>query len=261
MPAISNIFLRILHFGRHQLCAKDLHSLHSPFVFEFYQEVVRFPYNFSLYEVLEEERNLLMNDDSIIRFEEAGAGGRGGDRKISAIASSSLMPFDKAAFLLRLCHWLKPEITIELGTSLGLTSAYLSAASGEVVTFEASSQLCHKAEALWKKRNLHNIRLIRGKIEETLPVFLSQQRGLCNLAVMDANHQYAAAVQQFQLLKAARSENACIVLDDIYWSAGMTRAWNVIRQDPEVAVSIDFFHLGLVFFRPDFPKQHYALRW
>lgn len=243
------------------LQAKGIHSLHSPFLFEFYREVVRHPYPFSIYEILEEERRLLLADDSLIRFEEAGAGRKEGQRRISAIASSSLMPFEKAAFLLRLCHWLKPAKTIELGTCLGLTTAYLAQNCREVFTFEASSELCRRSTLLWEKLAINNIRLLEGRIEETLPAFLQQQTENWDFAVMDANHRYEAALQQFELLKSSRAYHACLILDDVYWSAGMTRAWKEIQQDPAVSVSVDFFHFGIVFFRPEMQKQHFVLRW
>jgi hypothetical protein len=51
------------------------------------------------------------------------------------------------------------------------------------------------------------------------------------------------------------------VLDDIHGSRDMERAWNVIRQHPDVRLTIDLFFIGLVFFRRNQPRQHFRLRF
>jgi len=52
------------------------------------------------------------------------------------------------------------------------------------------------------------------------------------------------------------------VFDDIHWSLEMEEAWEQIRQDPGVTLSIDLFFIGLVFFSPSFKvKQHFTIRF
>jgi predicted O-methyltransferase YrrM len=261
MPALSTSLFRIIKFLQHQFSAKGLHSLHSPFVFEFYQEVVCHPYPFSITEILEEERGNYLTDKTVVDFDEKGAGKQSGKRKIADVAGTSLMPASKAGFLLRLCHWLKPATTIELGTCLGLSTAYLAQSSEKVISFEANRAFCLRAQSLWEKLSLKNIEIHQGLIEETLPLMLPNLKENWDLAIIDANHRYKAALQQFHLLKTHRAENACIVLDDIYWSQEMANAWKDIQNDKEVAVSIDLYHFGLVFFRKGIPKQSYRLKW
>jgi predicted O-methyltransferase YrrM len=261
MPGPSDFLAQTFHFLRHQLQAKGIHSLHSPFMFEFYDQVVLHPYLFSAYEMLEAERNILLGDDSGIFVEEAGAGNKGGMRKVSSIAGRSLMPFSKASFLLRICHWMKPERILETGTCLGLTTCYLAWSGAEVFTFEASETMGQRAAGLWGKLGLNRINLISGRLEETLPAFLSREMLPIQLAVVDANHRYEATMLQYKMLKKAMNGTSCIVFDDIYWSSEMTRAWNEIKEDKDAIFTIDLFHLGLVFFHPGSVKQHFVLRW
>jgi len=261
MADFADFTIRAAAYLRYLILAKDEHSLHSPFIFQFYEEVVRHPYSFYAYEQLERERAFLLSNHEKIHFEEAGAGVNSGPRSISGIASGSLMPFFKSSFLLRLCHWLKPENVIELGTCLGLSSAYMAQACGKLYSFEASSALANHARFLWKKLEMNNIELKEGKIEETLPDFLEEISAGWDLCILDANHRYEATMSNFQLLKNTRPDRACLVFDDIYWSAGMAKAWKEIQSDPSVQISIDLFHLGIVFFRPESSKQHFVLKW
>lgn len=260
MPSAADFFFRLRAWINYRLHAVDRHSLHPPFVFEFYEEVIRHPYHFSIVESLESEREQMLSSPKTIAFDDAGAGKLSGNRKISEIAQSSLMPFFKAELLLKLVHWLKPVKILELGTCLGLTTAYLAQGKGKVFTFEASSSLANEARNLWKRHQIDDIHLIEGRIEKTLPDFLGQNPGW-DFCIIDANHRLEATMNSFEILKKSRNESACLVLDDIYWSKEMAQAWQQIQKDPEVQVTADLFHLGLVFFRKESSKQHFVLKW
>ncbi len=82
-----------------------------------------------------------------------------------------------------------------------------------------------------------------------------------DFAFFDGNHRYEPTLRYFNLCAARRTERSVFVLDDIHWSAEMERAWNTIRQHPEVRLTIDLFFVGLVFFRRNQPRQHFRLRF
>jgi hypothetical protein len=53
-----------------------------------------------------------------------------------------------------------------------------------------------------------------------------------------------------------------MVFDDIHWSEGMERAWEEIKRDPAVTLTIDIFFVGLVFFRKmQLIPQHFTIRY
>jgi hypothetical protein len=54
--------------------------------------------------------------------------------------------------------------------------------------------------------------------------------------------------------------NSVCIFDDIYWSKGMTEAWNEIKKHHQVTVTVDLFFIGLVFFRQEQAKQDFKLR-
>jgi hypothetical protein len=40
-------------------------------------------------------------------------------------------------------------------------------------------------------------------------------------------------------------DESVVVFDDITWSPGMRRAWQMLQQHPHVALSIDLWNVGL----------------
>ncbi len=56
------------------------------------------------------------------------------------------------------------------------------------------------------------------------------------------------------------NNNSVIAIGNIHASAQMEAAWQAIKNDPNVTVTIDTYHLGLVFFRHGQAKQHFIVR-
>lgn len=204
----------------------------------------------------------LSADPKILQYQEMGARQRYREVAISTLAKTSLMPEEKAMVIFQLAHWLRAKTTIELGTCLGITTAYLaSAGSGKVYSFEGVEALATEAIRVWNHLNLNNIYLIEGNIDETLPSFLEQFTGKTDLIVVDANHQFEPTLRYFQLLLPIVHNDTCMVFDDIHWSPEMSNAWNEIRNHPSVTISIDVFGLGFIFFRKENLKEHFVIRW
>jgi hypothetical protein len=56
--------------------------------------------------------------------------------------------------------------------------------------------------------------------------------------------------------------NSIVVFDDIHWSTEMETAWELVKADNRVTLTIDLFFIGLAFFSPDFKvKQHFTIRY
>ena len=107
------------------------HGVHSPFVYEFITTVLNDDRHFYAYQPIEKLRQQLLSDNKEIEIEDFGAGSRVAktkNRKISKIARSSLKPKKFGQLLFRIVDHYSPFSIIELGTSLGITTAYLAAA-------------------------------------------------------------------------------------------------------------------------------------
>ncbi len=219
---------------------------------------------YACYAPIEALRQRLIHDDRKIALYGLGAGSSYGQKhiRISRLAHSVATPPRYAQLLFRLGRYYRLFRIIELGTSLGLTTLYLSSISSQavVVTLEGHPDLAALAQAHFAQMNSRNIVLINGNFSTTLPQAI-HQTGTIDLAFLDGDHRKEATLTYFeQLLPHMHEESVCVVAD-IYWSAPMTQAWKQLCSHPAVRLSIDVFGLGLLFFRPTLSQQHLVLRY
>lgn len=254
-----------LSYLRFWLRSGNAHGLHSPFVFGLYTTVIRHDGHFAAYEALEARRHELLQSRESILVRDFGAGSHtsaGQVRRVADIARVAAKPPRLAQLLFRLVNHFQPCTILELGTSLGLTTAYLAAAhtQHQVVTFEGCPATAAVARATFAALHLQNIELREGNLDATLAPTLSALPNLVDFAFFDGNHRCEPTLRYFELCLTKAHENSVFVLDDIHWSAEMERAWEAIKAHPQVVLTIDLFHVGLVFFRRNQPKQHFLLR-
>ncbi|MDT0651395.1 class I SAM-dependent methyltransferase [Zunongwangia sp. F297] len=81
-----------------------------------------------------------------------------------------------------------------------------------------------------------------------------------DLVFFDGNHQKQPTLEYFHKLLPTAKNNSVFIFDDIHWSPEMEKAWEEIKNHPEVTVSIDTFYWGLIFFRKEQAKQHFNIR-
>lgn len=254
----------ILEYLKYFMGAKNQHSIHSPFVFEFYNDIIldkSLPFDDSGIRIL---RNELIKDDRIITIHDLGAGSKFSNKpqkKVKDIAKTAKKSIKWAGIISRIVAKYEYRTILELGTSLGLTTAMLSKSAqlGKVYTFEGCSETLKVAKEGFKVLDLKNVTPLLGDIDSTLTGTIEQLPPL-DFVFFDANHQYAPTMRYFRQCQAKSHENSCFVFDDIYWSKGMEQAWDEIKSDPNVTISLDFFQLGIVFFRKNQPKQHFVLK-
>jgi len=242
------------------------HGVHSPYVYQFIEQVLNGKKSSPQEKNIEQLRADLLKQHHRIEVIDLGAGSsvlKQNSRKLSQVAKSSLKPFKYASLLHRIASFHQPQSIIELGTSLGITTAYLATVSPsvQVYTFEGVPAIADVAEANFNKLELNNIELIRGNFDQTLSHFLSQHEQV-DFAYIDGNHRKAATLNYFEALLKKSNEKTMLIFDDIHWSEEMEEAWEIIKNNSAVTLSIDLFFIGIVFFNPDFRiKQHHAIRF
>ncbi|WP_046245144.1 O-methyltransferase [Hymenobacter terrenus] len=256
---------QLLAYLRFWLRSGNAHGLHSPFVFGLYTTVVRHTGRFGAYAPIEARRQQLLQSATSVSVIDFGAGshtGAGQQRRVADIARTAAKPPHLAQLLFRLVNHFRPATILELGTSLGLTTAYLAAADSRhrVLTFEGCPNIAALARETFATLHLRNIDIIEGNIDHTLAPTLATLTAPLDFAFFDGNHRYEPTLRYFELCLAHRTNDSVFVFDDIHWSAEMERAWEAIKAHPEVNITVDLFHIGLVFFRKGQPKQHFWLR-
>ena len=235
------------------------HWVHSPFTFHTLNYVIfeRTPYY--SFNIIESLRQQLLHDNTTLTLQPLGTSQAKTTTIARELKNSTKSP-RQAQLLQRLCASNQSHYIIELGTNLGLSTAYLASnnSNSQVYTLEGQPQLCQIAQQNFKQLHLNNIQIIEGNINNTLPTLI-QQIPQIDLLFIDANHQYQATINYYKLAKSKVHKNTIIIFDDIHWSEGMQQAWNEIRQDPDIRLAIDIFHMGIVWFNTDIPKQHYIV--
>jgi len=256
---------KYLHYYRTASNGKG-HGIHSPFVFDFVKHVLNDKQNYAAYQPIERLRKKLLADPTVIEVEDFGAGSsviKTNKRVVSAIAASSLKPKKYAQLLYRMVKYYKPETIVELGTSFGITTAYLASANATstIFTCEGSAAIASIAKQNFEKLKLKNVQLTEGDFTSTLPPLLSDLKTV-NFAFADGNHRKEPTLDYFQQLLKHSTATTILVFDDIHWSAEMEEAWQTIKQHPSVTLTIDLFFIGLVFINPDLKiPQHFSIRF
>jgi predicted O-methyltransferase YrrM len=242
------------------------HGIHSPFVYDFVRQVLMDKRMFYAYPPIEALRQSLLQDNRQLEIRDFGAGSRqytNSVRRVKDIARSSLKSAKFGQLLFRMVNHYAPLQVLELGTSLGITTAYLASASplARITTMEGAPAIAATAQANFEALGLSNINLVEGNFDDTLPGVLGNMENI-DMVFIDGNHRYAPTVAYFEQILPCMRESGFIVFDDIHWSSEMEAAWNKIQQHPAVTLTIDLFFIGIVFFRTEQKvPQHFSIRF
>lgn len=258
---MSKLF-QVRSFINYWLDAVDDHSLHSPFFFDLYRNVILPGKSTHKFDHIESLRSRLLSDSSPIDGVDHGAGPsvQSANRTIKNIAQTSLSSPSFLQLYHRLLEYFHARHVVELGTSLGISSLYLASANGvELTTFEGTPSIAACARRNFAEVNQKNIKLIEGNIDTALPSFLGLGAKV-DIAFMDANHRYEPTMRYFNALLQKVHGRSVIIVDDIHYSPEMERAWMEMKAHKLVYGSADLYRSGLLFFDPSVNRQHVVLQ-
>lgn len=241
------------------------HRIHSPFVYDLICSVFRAKPSNKLFGAIESRRRSLLRNTREITIKDFGAGSKqnaSNVRKVCYIARTSLSKGKYARLLYNIMYRYKPQQVIELGTSLGIGTAYMASGCPEasVVTLEGSETIADIARETFHECNITNVEVVVGRFDDTLPGVL-QKMGEVDCAFVDGNHTKEATLRYFEQIYPYCKSSSFLIFDDISWSEGMYEAWQTIVSDCRVRISIDLGKKGIVFFREGIEKQHFTIRY
>ena len=280
---------------RHQLTAWNTggEGVHSPYLFEWVRMVMMDKNSFYIWGEIERCREKMLRDERELEFVDYGSAIKSRSlengseavcrlefrdmRRVCDIARRSLAKRKYAQMLSRLVNWLGAShrlengsgtayslefrglTIVELGTSLGVTTAYMAAmdSRNRVVTFEGCEAVANMARENWKALNINNIECRVGEIDVEQ---LTRDIEHLDVAFIDANHTCVSTCEYFDVLAGKVREKSVIVVDDIHYSDEMEKAWKAICADERVTSTIDLYQMGLVFFDKHYWKRNYTMR-
>lgn len=180
---------------------------------------------------------------------------------IGQVCRNASKPSRWALLLFKVIREFKPENCLELGTCLGISGCYQAVAlklnsTGKLVTIEGAESRTTIARENFRKLGLENIQVVCGPFQDTLFEVLKKQ-GQVDYTFIDGHHDGDATVGYLEAILPFLSKKAVVIFDDISWSKGMKKAWNVIISSYGVSVSVDLFYMGICVFDKDTEHRHH----
>lgn len=237
-------------FIKFYLTATRFNKIQDPWLKDFAENIIFDNRNYYSFAPLQGLKQILLAQTTMVSVTDLGAGSRvskSNQRTVQAIAKNAVSPKWQCELLFKLIHHYQLQNRLELGTSLGINTLYqyLPLKTGQFVTLEGCPNIARIARSNFKKMNCQNIHLHEGDFDKTLQNVL-QELQVIDYAFLDGNHQEKATIDYFNKILPYCSDKAILVLDDIYWSAGMLRAWQKIQEHPSVEYAIDLFFMGVL---------------
>ncbi len=235
------------------------HGMHSPFVFDFITNILNDRSGYPAYDKVEKLRKKLLKDKTVLMVDDLGAGsGHAADerRTIALIARNASKPKKWGQFLYRLVKYYQPGNILELGTSLGISTAYLALGNSDakLTSLEGAPMIASKAKENLDGLGIKNVDQWIGNFDELLPKLIDDKK-TWDLVFVDGNHRKEPTLKYFEWILTNTDSGSIIIFDDNHWSEEMEEAWEIIRKDPRVRCSLDLFFVGLVFFRDEFHEK------
>lgn len=252
---------RVFSWLKYQKNASSKFYLHSPLVYNFYLNVLECADDETLQKIGQARKKLRDKNITVDKIEF--------DANTTNTSSTAYLEQHVAVkhkygkLLYALSKHYQPVTVIELGTSLGISTAYLAAGnpSAKIYSADGNPHSTAIAKQLHSDLTLKNIELHNGLFDELLPQLVEKITTPC-LVYIDGNHSYEATLRYFNAFLPYMSGQCIIVYDDIYWSKEMTAAWHQIKQHPQVMLTIDVYQFGICFFNNEkLAKEDFVLRY
>lgn len=256
---MNQLLFRAVYYIRH--CIKSSrgrkgYGIHSPFAFDFVTNVLKMNSDTAYYDwsAIEKLRYEMLSDKQVIDTK-----GRP-NISVSKLTKTSAAPASDAQRIQRIGQFMQSRRILELGTSLGFTTAYLATISDKAKVISIDhDEMSHKyAKQSFKKLSINNITLITDTFDNALPKAVEELKSI-DLLYIDGNHTYEATIEYFNATIGAVRPNSVFIFHDIHWSAPMYKAWNEVIANTKITASFEAHNLGIVFFDPDLEKHHYFI--
>lgn len=254
-------YFRFKKYLCYQWQAKSKYYLHSPFAYQFYMQVLS-PAGSSSLAPVTRLRKQLSKDNHTLRISDFGTGNIS-SRTISSIERNVAVRKKYGTLLYHLVRYFKSQYILEIGTSIGLSSSYLALANPEakIISLEGAEELIDMAHKNHAQLHINNVEIMPGNFNDTLSAAIQKLPRL-DVVLFDGNHTREATLRYFHECLKNAHEHSVFIFDDIYWSEDMNEAWEQIKANEKVTITIDVYQYGICFFTKEkLAKENFVLRY
>lgn len=266
--SFASLLIFIMKYVYYLVSARHFkgYGLHSPFIFQLYKKVISKREDEVLKGIKKFRKYLKRSETPVSCENDAGAGSKYGLKqtsiKLNKLVRNSSVPHKYGKILYYLVNKLKPVNILEMGTSVGISTLYLSQAfeKTRVWTIEGCQDKLDIARDNFQTLGIKNVYLYNGLFDEQLPKVLHHMPSV-DMVFIDGDHKMENTLDYFELILDFIHNDTIVVIDDIHWSSGMESAWDEIRFDENVRVSVDLFRMGILFFKKELSPETFKIRY
>ncbi|MGB3948808.1 MAG: hypothetical protein WBM13_12550 [Bacteroidia bacterium] len=224
------------------------HGVHSPFVFDLVTNVIYNNKDYYCYKTIEAQRKILLDSTVVV-----------GSLSVSETAKK--MPDEKYSKLLfRLVNYFQPSSVVLINDKLGIDSAYAASVSEhlKVYSFQENRELQKITASHLEQLKLKNVTLLYESQTTSLPDLLKQLSTLDFVVIHQKTKDEVLSVF-YQCLEKASASSVFVVSN--VGLPEVAEAWEEIKNNNQVTVTIDLFYMGIVFLRKEQVKEHFLIRF
>ncbi len=228
------------------------HGTHSPFVYTFITEILNDERYFYAYEEIGFLKKELLRDKRKINY-------YGKETSIKELAKQSL-PEKYNQLLFRIVAYFKPQNILEIGSSLGISTAYLAATNESI---QVDGVETNELVAIISKQNFRELSLQNISIETSIDTLLIEaKRDKKTYDLIFINNTHEDLLDFCLRLSPMFNEDTIVVFKDINIDLEKNKSWTKIKHQATITISIELFGVSFIFFRKEqLKKQHFAIRF
>jgi predicted O-methyltransferase YrrM len=245
----------VLDYAKYCFDAKNRHGLHSPFVYRLVDEVI---YDFSLksdyYQLAHLRQQVLHDRGSFVMKDHRMA--------VKAFQKKEGKSLHAMQLIYRLANYFSFSRLIELGSSMGIDTAYLAKAvpQAKIMSIGHDAYTASITSENLTKQAIKNVELLMGNSRRVLSRAIADLSSVDFLLINRGNRK-DVMLDCFDLCLPKLKETSVVVVDAIYQNKEMKAYWQQIKAHPQVTVTLDLFQMGLAFVRPQQAEEHFKIRF
>lgn len=236
------------------------YGVHSPFVYNLITKVIEEPCPYYSFYDIELVRRQLIYRDTLISYPDRRQKGKLRSRTIGQIVEREGIKAKHGALLFRLANYFKSKQILQLGTSMGLSTLYLTSYATDIrcIALENVPEFAGIAQISFEKAARNPIDLRTGSFRELLPQALKDMEKI-DFVFFNTLYEQQNNDWLFETCLKRIQDETVFVFEGIKSSRKMREFWQKVCSHPEVTVTIDLYAMGIVFFNKRLHKRNYIV--
>jgi predicted O-methyltransferase YrrM len=147
--------------------------------------------------------------------------------------------------LLYLCgKAIEARTGLELGSAVGIGTAYLASGTERVISIEASPDRAAIARDTVASVGAE-VEVVVGRFRRVLPDVLEELDDGLDIAWIDGHHRRRPTLRYFDAIRPKLNAGAVVAFDDIRQRAGMREAWSILQRTEGFTDTLDLDAIGI----------------